>query len=69
MVRKVPKLALWPERLPRKDDTKLLLKVVPATFSLVFYKSKREHLWNLEKCFLFYFKSSFRFRENQILVF
>ena len=68
MVRKVPKLALWPERLSRKDDTKLWLKVVSATFSLVFYKSKREHLWNLEKC-LFYFKNSFPFRESQILVF
>ena len=24
----------------------------------LFYKSKREHLWNLEKCFLFHLKSS-----------
>ena len=38
-------------------------------FANLFFKSKREHLWNLEKCFLFHFKSSFRYRENQILVF
>ena len=45
----------------------LVLKAVSATFLLVFFKSKREHLSNYEKCFLFHFKSSFRSRENQIL--
>ena len=46
----------------------LLLKVASATFVLVcFFKSKRKHFSNYEKCFLFHFKSSFRLRENQIL--
>ena len=35
----------------------------------LFFKSKREHLRNLEKWFLFHFKSSFHSRENQILEF
>ena len=35
----------------------------------LFGKSKREHLWNSEKCFLFHFKSSFRSRNNEILTF
>ena len=39
----------------------LLLKVVSAIFLLVlFCMSKGEHLWSKEKCFLFYFKSTFR---------
>ena len=38
-------------------------------FTTSFFKSKREHLSNKEKCFLFHFKSSFRSRENQILEF
>ena len=38
-------------------------------FASVFFKSKREHLSNEEKCFLFHFKSSFRSQENQILEF
>ena len=46
------------------------LKAVSATFLPVcFFKSKREHLSNYKKCFLFYFKTSFRSRENQILKF
>ena len=36
-------------------------------FASLFFKSKGEHLWNKEKTVLFYFKSSFRSRENQIL--
>ena len=35
----------------------------------LFFESKRKHLSNYEKCFLFHFKSSFRSRENQILEF
>ena len=38
-------------------------------FACLIFKSKREKLWNLEKCFLFHFKSSFHFRKNQILEF
>ena len=38
-------------------------------FASLFFKSKREQLWNFEKCFLFYFKSSFYSQENQILEF
>ena len=34
-----------------------------------FVLSKREHMWNKEKCFLFYFESSFRYWDNQILNF
>ena len=46
------------------------LRVVSAIFVLVlFFKSKRNHLSNQEKCFLFHFKRSFRSRENQILEF
>ena len=33
------------------------------------FMSKREHLWNKEKCFLFHFESSFRSWGNQILTF
>ena len=38
-------------------------------FASLFFKPKREHLWNLEKCFLFHFKSSCHSRENQALEF
>ena len=38
-------------------------------FAILFFKSKREHLSNQKKRFLFHFKSSFRSGENQILVF
>ena len=48
----------------------LILKVACATFLPVcFLKSKREDLWNLEKRFVFHFKSSFHSRVNQILEF
>ena len=36
-------------------------------FASLFFKSKRQHLSNQEKCFLFRFKSSFCSQENQIL--
>ena len=39
---------------------------VRYAFASFFFKSKKEHLRNKEKCFLFHFKSSFRSRENQI---
>ena len=42
---------------------------VHCIFTRLILKSKREHLWNLEKCFLFHFKSSFHSRENQSLEF
>ena len=35
----------------------------------LFFMSKREHLWNKEKCFLLHFESSFRSWDNQILNF
>ena len=38
-------------------------------FVSLFCKSKWEHLWNKEKCFLFQFKRSFRSWYNQILTF
>ena len=44
-------------------------RCVRYIFACSFFKSKGEHLGNLEKCYLFHFKSSFRSRENQILEF
>ena len=38
-------------------------------FASLFFKCNGEHSWNKEKCFLFHFIGSFRFRENQILEF
>ena len=38
-------------------------------FAILFYMSKRENLWNKEKCFLFHFKSSLRSWDNQVLNF
>ena len=38
-------------------------------FASLFFKFIGEHFGNKEKCFLFYFKSSFHSRENQILEF
>ena len=35
----------------------------------LFFMSKKEHLWNKEKYFLFHFESSFRSWDNQILTF
>ena len=35
-------------------------------FASLFFRFKREHLGNKEKCFLFHFKRFFRYRENQI---
>ena len=56
----------WLNQKLEKLTANVSLKVVSATFLLVWFKSKREHLRNKEKCFLFHFKSSFRSRENQI---
>ena len=42
---------------------------VHCIFASLFLKSKREQIWNLEKCFLFQFKSSFCSPENQTLEF
>ena len=49
-----------------------MLKVkvcVRYIFASLFGISRREHLWNKEKCFLFHFESSFRSWDNQILTF
>ena len=42
---------------------------VQYIFASLFFTCKREHLWNKKKCFLFHFKSSFCFWNNQILTF
>ena len=54
---------------PSKHFHDYLKSCVRYIFAILFFKSKGEHLWNLEKCFLLHFKSSFRSPENQILVF
>ena len=46
------------------DDLHFYLKAAS-----LFFKAKRKHLSNQDKCFLFHYKSSFRSRENQILEF
>ena len=38
-------------------------------FASLFFRSKRKHLWNKGKCFLFHLKSSFLSWVNQILTF
>ena len=47
----------------------ILKGCVRYIFANLFFKSKRGHLSNKEKYFLFHFKSSFRSQENQILEF
>ena len=49
-----------------KCDLKSCVRYI---FASLFFKSKRERLWNLEKCVLFHLKISFRSRENQIVEF
>ena len=56
-------------QLSRFFSKKTCLKVMPATFLRFSFTSKREHLWNKEKRFLFYLESSFRSWNNQILTF
>ena len=56
------------------DVNKVLKGISPLTsrvhiFVSVFCISKREHLWNEEKCFLFHFESSFRSWNNQTVTF
>ena len=52
------------------DDFNLCVKgCVRYIFASFFCMSKREHLWNKEKCFLFHFKISSRSWDNQILTF
>ena len=46
-----------------------IVAFVSATFLLVFFKSKREHLQRKEKCILLLFKSSLSSSVNQILTF
>ena len=50
------------------DLSSVHLKVLSATFLLVCFMSKRQHLQNKEKYFLFHFKSSFCSCDNQILI-
>ena len=55
---------------PPPQKKKHFLKVyVLHIFTILLFKSKMEHLWNWEKCILFHFKGSFRFRDIQILQF
>ena len=57
------------------DVNKVLKGINPLTsrvhniFVSVFCISKREHLWNEEKCFLFHFESSFHSWNNQTVTF
>ena len=51
------------------DLTQMVKGFVCYTFTSLFSPSKREYLWNKEKCFLFHFESSFRSWDNQILTF
>ena len=81
---KLKRRMIWlnpPLNLKRKTEIgKLFLNVLVKQFphlkgcvryilASLFFKPKREHLSNYEKYILFYFKSSFRFGENQILEF
>ena len=55
---------------PRIEKIRKELKgCVRYIFACLFCLSKREHLWNKGKCFLFHFESSFRSWDNQILTF
>ena len=49
--------------------TVLLKDCVRYIFTSLFCMSKREDLWNKEKCFLFHFECSFRSWDNQVLNF
>ena len=44
----------------------MLKGCIPYIFASLFCMSKREHLRNKEKCFLFHFKSSSRSWDNQL---
>ena len=67
------------EVLDRREEKKIstgdLVKMVEVVvcvryiFTSLFCISKREHFRNKKKCFLFYFESSSRFWDNQILTF
>ena len=48
---------------------KIINGCVRYIFANLFCMSKREHLWNQEKCFLFHIESSFYSWDNQILNF
>ena len=54
--------------VPKNQDF-LLKGCVHYIFVSLFCKSKEEHLWNKEKCFLFHFESYLRSWDNQILTF
>ena len=48
---------------------KILIGYVHYIFARSLCMSKRQHLWNKEKCFLFHFESYFHSWDNQILTF
>ena len=53
-----------------KMSLRCILKVcVCYIFASLFFKSKREHLWNKEEHFLFHLESSFHSWDNQISTF
>ena len=47
----------------------LVLHFSPSLLKVVFLTSKREHLWNKEKCFLFHLEISLHSWDNQIFTF
>ena len=57
------------KKSPPKKKKHFLKVYVLHIFTILLFKSKMEHLWNWEKCILFHFKGSFRFRDIQILQF
>ena len=63
------KLALKGLSSPLKEIRTSFEGCVRFFFASLFCNSKREHLWNNKKCFLFHFKSSFRSWDNRILTF
>ena len=56
-------------KLDMKLDIYLFKGCVCYIFASLFFKSKQEHWSNLEKYFLFHFRSSFHSQENEILEF
>ena len=66
----IDRRAFWTLQCPVSTRRSHILKgCVRYIFTSLFFISKREHLWNKEKCFLFHFESSFRSWDNQILTF
>ena len=51
------------------DEAVLHKGCVRYNFACLFFRFKRENLWNKEECFLFHLESSFRSWDNQIVTF